>query len=158
MRLPKHAVGFWHARSEPFPEINVDTLARAVRDSAIPSGVWIGHVDRAEYPRSFHAMRLRSRIGNRTDQYDLLCAQHLPWVAFCHVTPDYMGFEVNTVFREPPPWASLLAELDYRVLSHAELQTPSAEIDTSELTPAARGEVKYWRPNCLAEFLFNWWD
>ncbi|WP_156926201.1 hypothetical protein [Glycomyces arizonensis] len=134
--------------------IDVDALAQIVRRAARPSGVWTEHVDRTEYPRSFHALRLRSR----TDQYDLLCGQHLPWIGFCHATPDYMGFDVDTVFRDPPPWANLLVGPGYRVLSHAELRTPSAEVDTSELTSAARGEVKYWRPSCLAEFLFNWWD
>ncbi|WP_199039749.1 hypothetical protein [Glycomyces salinus] len=154
MRLPKRAVGFWDARSKPFPEVDLDTLVAWVHRSARPFGIWVDHVDRSDYPRSFHAIRFKSR----TEGYDLLCPLHLDWVGFCHAAPDYMGFDSAATFRDPPPWSNFLAEVGYRVLTHAELTLPSTEIDTSELTKSARSQYQDWEPDTLAAILFNWWD
>ncbi|WP_100448666.1 hypothetical protein [Glycomyces xiaoerkulensis] len=154
MRLPQYAVGFWDACSEPFPEVDPQALASLVHGSARPSGVWIEHVDPLAYPRSFHVIRLKSR----TEQYDLLCLQHLAWVGFCHSAPDSMGFDTDATFREPPPWSNLLAENGYRVLTGSELALRYSEIDLSELTEVARSSCRYWKPDTLAAILFNWWD
>ncbi|HEU5128381.1 MAG TPA: hypothetical protein VFU12_10365 [Glycomyces sp.] len=154
MRLPKNAVGFWNARSKRFPEVDLDALVSLVRRSARPYGVWIEHVDRLEYPRSFHTVRLKSR----TEQYDLLCLQHLAWVGFCRSAPDFMGFDTGATFRDPPPWSDPLAEDGYRVLTRTELALPSPEVDISDLTEGARYSYRHWKPDTLAAILFNWWD
>jgi hypothetical protein len=154
VRLPKQAVGFWDARSKSFPEVDLDALVALVRRSARPLGVWIEEVDRLDYPRSFHAIRLKSR----TEMYDLLCLRHLAWVGFCHAAPAFMGFDTDATFKDPPQWANLLIEDGYRVLTRTELALPSAAIDISELSAGARNSYKHWKPDTLAAILFNWWD
>lgn len=72
--------------------------------------------------------------------------------------PDFVGFDSAATFKDPPLWSNLLAEDGYRVLTHTELTLPSTEIDTSELTEAARSSHRHWKPDTLAAILFNWWD
>ncbi|QDT39881.1 hypothetical protein [Stratiformator vulcanicus] len=46
----------------------------------------------------------------------------------------------------------------YRVLTPSDLLTPLSACDLNELALIELKDIRYWKPTCLGELLFNYWD
>ncbi|EHR59757.1 hypothetical protein [Saccharomonospora cyanea] len=59
-------------------------------------------------------------------------------------------------FVDRPELSAVLAELPgFRVLTRSELD---AQFDAAAWPDVLAEDVRYWRPTCLGEALFNYWD
>ncbi|GGM58311.1 hypothetical protein GCM10012275_31900 [Longimycelium tulufanense] len=62
-------------------------------------------------------------------------------------------------FLDVPALAQALMRISpYRVLSRAVLESPLTEEDLATLSRHELREIRFWRPETVAEVLFNDWD
>ncbi|MER7563517.1 hypothetical protein ACGFWE_14375 [Streptomyces sp. NPDC048523] len=88
--------------------------------------------------------------------YAVLCHASWPVVAFTDAPP--VPMRPVSGFVAPPVSVGAFATAGFEVLSPDVLSTPLSRLDLTGLTKADRSDIRYWRPDALADLLFNWWD
>jgi hypothetical protein len=152
IRVVRGATGFRGHGDGPLPQ--VDSVAFKTTCHAVARSIrgTVGEVAPAGITPNFHTALITSP-GTRST---VLCHEVLPVVAFV-ASPPLTGVPLAD-FTPPPAWAGTFELSGFRLLDVAELSTPLAEADTSELAEAELEQVRYWRPSTVGELMFNWWD
>ncbi|WP_448321060.1 hypothetical protein [Streptomyces sp. CO7] len=150
-RLERGVTGFGHRNDPPLPSTDARTCRTAwyAAARAAPDGQVHDFVE-VRYPQTFHS----ATISDRNGLHVALFHAHHPLIAF-------VGDQVSCYtdeFQDPPPWASVLTDLGFAVLSARQLLSPLTDADTSALSSAEWREITYWRPETLGATLFNSWD
>ncbi|MFF7048279.1 hypothetical protein ACFY94_07955 [Streptomyces griseorubiginosus] len=103
-------------------------------------------------PARFEAASITSPTGS------VIALHHTdrPIVAFTG-TPPVAGRPVSD-FVDPPAYADVFEAYGFQVLTPDALNTPSGELDLTDLAPIGPSDLRYWRPDVLGDVLFNWWD
>jgi len=93
-------------------------------------------------------------INIQDRELSILCNGNFPLVAF---------FErpiLNSCLKpiDEPSFAKAMCESGFELASVAELQSQVELKDLALLSEAERKQAQYWKPKCVADILFNWWD
>ncbi|PSJ27805.1 hypothetical protein B7P34_15785 [Streptosporangium nondiastaticum] len=152
IRLTRGATGFRGPHEAPLPRTEAALFRAACFTAAMEARGRAGEVVPGEV-QTFRRATLSDGYGR---VFTALGHVHLPLVAF--TTDAVREGEPVPGFADPPLWAQVFETAGLRVMGVKELMTPLEECDVSELSPAELTEIRYWKPACLGDVLFNWWD
>lgn len=153
LQLTRGATGFSPASGRPLPLTDRSALRSACASAARHARGRLGEtVHRGT--DSFTTTALSAGAGQLVAV--VVCHLHLPLVAF--TAEPLPPFTPVTAFIDPPTWAEAFTTEGFQVLDRGELQTPLPCVDLSALDPVELRQVRSWRPELLAELLFNSWD
>ncbi|WP_331722879.1 hypothetical protein [Nocardia sp. NBC_00511] len=152
-RLPRGVTGFWTAGQAAPPDIDQREFRGVCDRAARLTGGRAAGQPSVGPARSFVAVSIVYPDRART----VLCNLHWPFIAIAEPTsPDD---EATFVFMDDPHLAATISRISrYRALTRAELATPLAKCDLSELDDAELAQVRYWKPETVGDTLFNCWD
>lgn len=92
------------------------------------------------------------QLGGR--ELSILCNRAFPIVAV--VECPIVNGEMQPV--DLPNLTDPMAENGYEVVFAAELARAIAPDDLQALSDSERDQAKYWKPKCIGQVVFNWWD
>lgn len=152
MKLPAGATGFG-----PLPgrKARADTRSflTACYEAARRTGGQFASTSRAGVTPNFHT----AEISYDGEEFAVLRHSWLPLLALAR--PHDSAPSRTPAFTDYPSLANALTEITgMGVLTAAELHTPLARTDLSQLTPAEHRQISYWKPATLGDLLFNFWD
>jgi hypothetical protein len=149
MELPHGVTGFWHVRDSPLPRCDLRAFRGHCHKAARLLNGRVVETHDAVY-RSYARATLDLRDGAVT----VLLNSFVPIVAFAKPRHD-----VVVELIDHSDLANIFREFGiYEVPDMLELTArPTPEICT-HLSPAEMHQVKYWKPQTVAEIIFNWWD
>jgi hypothetical protein len=149
MKLPRGVTGF----GEPPPELVSDIRAftTVCHEVARTVGGKVESVQPANAgtPTSFHSAMLVLPSQGRVR---VLCNAYAPILAFAHADDSPGTISFIDVPEIAQGWRGYVA------LSRAEAEAPSDGDTLSLLADVEVKQAKYWKPHCVGEFVFNFWD
>jgi hypothetical protein len=154
MELPRGITGFRHVDDPPLPDCDLaafrghcHAVARALN----------GRVIRIETPvRGVESNFARAVLELPSGRVAVLLNSHFPVVTFAE-PPAEGGATVR--FIDEPGLAEVFRSFGvYEVVGVSELAAPLMPAQCQRLAPTEQEQIDYWRPQCVGEVVFNFWD
>jgi hypothetical protein len=151
VKLPAGATGF--GPPEPGGQADARSFLTACYKAARRSGGKLTRINQAGVTPDFHTVV----ISYDSEEFAVLRHIQLPLLALAR--PQDSASARTPAFTDYPPLADALTEITgMQVLTAAELHTPLARTDLSQLSQAEHQQISYWKPATLGDLLFNFWD
>jgi hypothetical protein len=148
--LPKGITGF----DSLSHEVSGKRFAEACYAAARQIGARVESVQTVEGQviHNFHEALITLRYETR--RVSVVCNAHFPLVAFA--SPSTEG-DMQFEFVDCPELAAVLSA-GFTVLTRQEACAAVTAEATALLSADELKQVHYWRPGCIGEVIFNYWD
>jgi len=144
-RLSKGVTGFFTHDSDPLPKISAKAFK--VTCYAVVQTLDGGLEDfcPASYPKNYHLAKLH--ISYRS--FEVYCNAHFPFIAFREAGEYVDAVHLKQVFEDLG---------GYQVLSQSILLGCLEQGLLEALGEVELQQVRYWKPGCVGDVIFNMWD
>jgi hypothetical protein len=156
LELPRGITGVGHKDDPTLPDCDLAAFRRHCRAAARALN---GRVVDMEAPfRGTVTNFARVVLELPTGRVAVLLNAHFPVVAFAE--PPVEGeLSMRFIFIDAPGLAEVFRNFEiYEVVSVSELAAPLTSERCQRLAAAERKHMEYWRPECVGEVVFNFWD
>lgn len=152
MKLPRGITGVRAHQDPPLPQSDFSRFKSDCYEIARSIGARVSDVALPQGTTNFgYAI-----LAFDDQRIAVLLNAHYPFIAFAQrFDPDKEPFAFVNHAALAPAFMALGA---YTVLFPEELESPVSDEACKELSPAEQRQVKYWRPSCLGQVIFNFWD
>lgn len=152
--LPRGITGFRHVDDPPLPVCNMrlfrgrcDIASHAVGGRVVSTESSLRRVE-----ASFVCVTLELLSG----PVSVVLNRIYPVLAFV-VPPSHHPDKLR--FVDVPALSGAFRDFGiYEILTALEAQAPVTDEARRELAPVEVEELQYWRPQCVGEVVFNYWD
>ena len=154
MKLRPGITGFFESREwKTLPAYSIRDFKQLVHAAAEGLGWAVASVTAAGTTPNFHV----AHIEPPKRQVFILGHSNFPIVAFAEQVAE---IDQRLRFVDEPELASEISRLfpDVAIASSVELNRSITEHDLSQLGPADRRQIMYWKPRTIGQLVFNWWD
>jgi hypothetical protein len=152
MKLPRGITGIRTPKDPPLPQSDFSRFKSDCYEIARSTGARVRAVTFPQGTNSFgYAI-----LAFDEQSIAVLLNAHYPLIAF---PESFVPDQHPNAFVDHAALATAFKTLGaYTVPSRDELESSVSAEACQELSPAELSEVKYWRPRCIGEVIFNFWD
>lgn len=154
MELSRGVTGFRNVNDPPLPICSWSSFRAHCHEAAHSLG---GRVLSTEPPlRGIESNFARTIIHLPAGPIAVLLNAYDPIIAFSDTSSDCNG---RLRFLSAPALMDVFGRFGaYRVLDAWELSQPLDAVSCRQLSAVELEQIEYWKPQCLGEVLFNFWD
>jgi hypothetical protein len=154
VEVPRGITGVRHVDDSPLPLCDLAAFRGHCYSAARALNGRVVSVDASV--RAVETNFARAVLEVPTGRVAVLLNAHYPVIAFAEPPVDD---KASTHFLDAPDLAKAFCDFGVdKVVCVAQLAAPLPLEQCERLASAEREQIEYWRPQCVGEVVFNFWD